>query len=123
MATARLLSGPRLGLGLLALLVLLGGGRGSARADEDMPLRVATAPYRGTVVDGKTGRAYGAKTTPHMFIINKGTLVYAGAIDDSGGRNEAKKNYVSTAIDELLAGKDVSTTSTKAFGCSVKYKH
>ena len=55
MATARLLSGPRLGLGLLALLVLLGGGRGSARADEDMPLRVATAPYRGTVVDGKTG--------------------------------------------------------------------
>ena len=56
MATARLLSGPRLGLGLLALLVLLGGGRGSARADEDMPLRVATAPYRGTVVDGKTGQ-------------------------------------------------------------------
>jgi len=72
--------------------------------------------------DGKTGHAYGAKTTPHMFIINKGTLVYAGAIDDSGGHGKAKKNYVSTAIDEILAGKDVATTSTKAFGCSVKYK-
>jgi peroxiredoxin len=72
--------------------------------------------------DGKVGHQYGAKTTPHMFIINKGTLVYAGAIDDSGGRGKAKKNYVSTALDELLAGKDVTTTSTKAFGCSVKYK-
>lgn len=72
--------------------------------------------------DGTVGHQYGARTTPHMFIINKGTLVYAGAIDDSGGRGKAKKNYVISALDEILAGKDVSTSSTKAFGCSVKYK-
>jgi hypothetical protein len=55
MATARLLIGPRLGFGMLALLALLAGGPG-VRADEDTPLRVATTPYRGTVVDGKTGQ-------------------------------------------------------------------
>jgi len=55
MAAARLLIGPRLGFGMLALLALLAGGPG-VRADEDTPLRVATTPYRGTVVDGKTGQ-------------------------------------------------------------------
>jgi hypothetical protein len=55
MATARFLSGPRLGFGMLALLALLAGGLG-VRADDDTPLRVATTPYRGTVVDGKTGQ-------------------------------------------------------------------
>jgi hypothetical protein len=60
MATARLLIGGSVRLGLLALLVLLAGGRGVARADDDTPLRVATAPYRGTVVDGKTGQPLAA---------------------------------------------------------------
>jgi hypothetical protein len=55
MATARLLIGPRLGRGMLALLALLAGGP-RVRADEDAPLRVAMTPYRGTVVDGKTGQ-------------------------------------------------------------------
>jgi len=73
--------------------------------------------------DGTVGHEYGAKTTPHMFVINKGTLAYMGAVDDSNGKvGKGKKNYVSSALDELLAGKDVSTTSTKSFGCSVKYK-
>ena len=72
--------------------------------------------------DGKTGHAYGATATPHMFVIHKGTLVYAGAIDDSKGRGKATKNYVAEAIDAVMAGKPVATAQTKAFGCSVKYK-
>jgi len=72
--------------------------------------------------DGKIGHAYGASTTPHMFVINKGTLVYSGAIDDSANKGKAKKNYVAEAIDAVMAGKPVATTHTKPFGCSVKYK-
>lgn len=76
--------------------------------------------------DGKVGKLYDAKTTPHMFIINKeGILAYAGAIDDTPGvdKNEVKdaKNFVAKALDELLAGKAVSVSSSKAYGCSVKY--
>jgi len=72
--------------------------------------------------NGKTGMAYGAKTTPHMFVINKGILAYAGAIDDSNNKGEAKKNYVAEALDSILAGKPVAMTHSKPFGCSVKYK-
>ncbi len=73
---------------------------------------------------GEIGKKYSAKTTPHMYIIDKaGNLAYQGAIDSSPmGRN--KKNvvpHVSNAIDELKAGKTVSTPETKAYGCSVKY--
>ncbi len=67
--------------------------------------------------DGKVGRTYEAKTTPHMFVINKGTLVYAGAIDDRGDRN-----YVGEALDAILAGREVPLAKTQSFGCSVKYK-
>ena len=75
---------------------------------------------------GVTGKAYGAKTTPHMYVINpQGTLVYAGAIDDKksaeAGDVAGAKNYVRVALDEILAGKSVTTASTKAYGCSVKY--
>lgn len=75
--------------------------------------------------DGKVGKMYGAKTTPHMFIINKdGTLAYAGAIDDdpNGRMGEKATNYVAKALDELIAGESVSTAETKAYGCSVKYQ-
>jgi peroxiredoxin len=68
---------------------------------------------------------YDAKTTPHMFVIDKdGVLRYQGAIDDdrsAGGGKKASVNYVAQALDALLAGKDVATTSTKSYGCSVKY--
>lgn len=67
--------------------------------------------------DGKVGRLYGARTTPHMFIVNKGTLAYMGAHDDKKGRD-----YISEAVDALLAGKDVASPETKAYGCSIKYK-
>ena len=76
--------------------------------------------------DGSVGRAYGAKTTPHMFLIDeKGTLVYAGAIDDKATTDPADvagaKNYVLAAYDDLKAGKPVATASTAPYGCSVKY--
>ena len=75
---------------------------------------------------GAAGRAYGAKTTPHMFIVDpKGTLIYAGGIDDTPSTDEADiataKNFVSKALDEALAGKPVTTTSSQPYGCSVKY--
>lgn len=76
--------------------------------------------------DGKVGKMYGAKTTPHMYIIDKkGKLVYAGAIDDKPSTDiddiETAKNYVSSALDELLDNKDVSIQSSTPYGCSVKY--
>jgi len=75
--------------------------------------------------DGKVGQQYGAKTTPHMFVIDKaGKLVYSGAIDDDAGGGKSEKetvNYVALAIDSLLAGKDIPKPQTRSYGCSVKY--
>lgn len=70
---------------------------------------------------------YGAKTTPHMYVIDKdGKLVYNGAIDDDssadGAKGDKATNYVAKALDEVLAGKPVSTPETKPYGCGVKYK-
>lgn len=75
--------------------------------------------------DGKVGRMYGAKTTPHMYIIDKeGRLAYAGGIDDdpSGRKGDKAVNYVSKALDELLAGESVSTPESTPYGCNVKYQ-
>jgi peroxiredoxin len=74
----------------------------------------------------KTGKAYGATNTPHMFVIDKGGVVaYAGAIDSNRSSDtkdiEGATNYVSKALDELLAGSNVSQPETKAYGCTVKY--
>lgn len=81
----------------------------------------------GLLIDegGAVAQSYGAKTTPHMFIIDPGgKLVYAGAIDDDTAPkyNPQAKNYVAAALDEVLAGKPVSTAATKPYGCSVKYR-
>jgi peroxiredoxin len=73
---------------------------------------------------GNVGRAYGAQTTPHMYVINtRGNIVYAGAIDNSpmGKKEEGVINYVAQTLAELTSGKAVSTTNTKPYGCSVKY--
>ncbi len=73
---------------------------------------------------GKVGRAYGAKTTPHMYIISpRGNILYEGAIDNSplGRKKEGVINYVDKALAELTAGKAVTTSNTKPYGCSVKY--
>src|SRR4029453_5644731 len=73
---------------------------------------------------GAVGGAYGAKTTPHMFVIDKtGTVVYQGAIDDdAAGANEGSaRNYVAEALDDVHTGKPVRVAETKPYGCSVKY--
>jgi peroxiredoxin len=75
--------------------------------------------------DGKTGMAYGARTTPHCFVIDaKGNLAYRGAIDNAMEKDAKDKiNYVEAAVAELKAGKPVSHADTKSYGCGVKYAH
>ncbi|HEX8443901.1 MAG TPA: redoxin domain-containing protein [Allosphingosinicella sp.] len=75
---------------------------------------------------GVVGKAYDAKTTPHMYVINpKGTLVYAGGIDDKPTANPADvagaRNHVLAALGEIKAGKAVSVATSRPYGCSVKY--
>jgi peroxiredoxin len=81
-----------------------------------------------TVLDesGKIGRAYEARTTPHMFVIDpEGTLVYMGGIDDKPTTRTADiataKNYVRAALDAVKAGKPVATPVSRPYGCSIKY--
>jgi peroxiredoxin len=75
---------------------------------------------------GTIGKAYGARTTPHMFVIStEGKLVYAGAIDSENSTDSddiaGAKNYVLEAVNNLLANKPVEVSSTEPYGCSVKY--
>lgn len=72
---------------------------------------------------GQVGRLYNAKTTPHMFVIDKGgSLAYQGAIDDDPTGNKSEKiNYVKAVLEELLVDKAVTEKETKPYGCSVKY--
>lgn len=75
---------------------------------------------------GAAGKSYGAKTTPHMFVINpKGDVVYAGGIDDNDSSDAAviakSKNFVAAALDAGMAGKPVAVSSAKAYGCGIKY--
>ncbi len=76
--------------------------------------------------DGKIGHAFGAKATPHMFVIDKeGTLVYQGAIDSKPSPDVADiktaTNYVTEALKSLKAGKPIAQASTQPYGCAVKY--
>jgi peroxiredoxin len=75
---------------------------------------------------GEVGRAFGAKVTPHMYVIDpNGTLVYAGAIDDKRSANVADvktaSNYVVAALTDAKSGKPVSKTNSQAYGCTIKY--
>lgn len=75
---------------------------------------------------GAMGRAYGAVVTPHMFVIDgKGQLVYAGAISDNPTMNakeaRASRNHVRAALEDLAAGRNVATSSTRPFGCTIAY--
>jgi peroxiredoxin len=77
--------------------------------------------------NGITGRAYGARVTPHMYIIRAdGLLVYAGAIDSIASSRvsdiERATNYVRQGLNELLAGQPIRVTTTQAYGCTIKYK-
>ncbi len=76
--------------------------------------------------DGKVGMAYGARTTPHMFVVSpEGAIIYKGAIDDKPTADPADipgaKNYVAAALDEAMAGQPVTMASSEPYGCSVKY--
>lgn len=76
--------------------------------------------------DGTVGRAFGARTTPHMYIVDpQGKLVYAGGIDSIASANPADipkaVNYVRTSLGEALAGKAISDPVTRPYGCTVKY--
>ncbi len=82
--------------------------------------------------DGKTGKAYDARTTPHMFIVSpEGKVVYNGAIDDrstSDKKDVAKatplfKNALNAALTAALEGKTIALVGNKPYGCSVKYKN
>lgn len=77
--------------------------------------------------EGAAGRAYGARTTPHLYVVDpQGKLVYAGGIDSIPSSNAADipkaTNYVRQALAESLAGKPVSAATTRPYGCSIKYK-
>lgn len=76
--------------------------------------------------DGKVGKQYGAKTTPHLYLIDaKGTLVYQGAIDDnpSGSKSDIPKarNYIREGLKSLKAGQPLAESATKPYGCGIKY--
>ncbi|MBS3734731.1 MAG: redoxin domain-containing protein [Phycisphaerae bacterium] len=73
--------------------------------------------------DGAVGRAYEAKTTPHMYVINAcGEIVYQGAIDDdASGSAEDPTNYVDKVLTDMTAGRPVRQDDTRPYGCSVKY--
>ncbi len=86
------------------------------------------APTR-TLMDpeGTTGQAYGARTTPHLYIIDpQGKLVYAGGIDSipSSRADDIKTavNYVKQGVGQALAGQPLSNPTTRPYGCSIKYK-
>ena len=76
---------------------------------------------------GTVGQAYGARTTPHMYIVNpQGQLIYAGGIDSipSSSADDVKKavNYVKQGVTQALAGQALSNPTTRPYGCSIKYK-
>jgi peroxiredoxin len=105
------------------------GQQGYMSADqENAYLQQVNAAPTAVLLDptGQLGHLYGAKTTPHMFIISPdGVLIYNGGIDDKPttdlGDIASAHNYVSAALQEAMADKPVSTPSSRPYGCSVKY--
>jgi hypothetical protein len=105
------------------------GEQGYVTADQENDyVKQTNAAPTAVVLDpkGDLGHLYGAKTTPHMFVINpQGQLIYDGAIDDRPTTDlvdiAGATNYVTLALQQAMAGKPVTTTATRAYGCSVKY--
>ena len=99
----------------------------AARANELTASRGAAPAHVVLDAEGTIGKLYGAKTTPHMFIITPdGNLAYDGAIDSKASAKVADidtaTNYVTAALADLEAGKPVAAPVTKPYGCAVKYK-
>ena len=102
------------------------GSRENGDGMDDMQARAKKAKYDFyyTVDEGsKLASAFGASLTPHIYLFNnKGTLVYRGAIDDNARRPKKVENpWLMDAINAMVAGDKINTTSTKALGCSIKY--
>lgn len=98
-------------------------------AEENQYLKKMKAVPTAALLDpeGRIGRLYEAKTTPHIFVIDpKGKLIYQGAIDDKPTTSHADiktaHNYLNDALDSAMAGKAVPVATTRPYGCSVKYK-
>lgn len=106
------------------------GTEGNITSEEAQKIAVSWNTHQTALLldpEGKAGRAYGAKNTPDMVVIDpEGKIAYEGAIDSKASPNPAdipsSTNYVKAALDESLAGKPVSNPTTKPYGCSVKYK-
>jgi len=101
------------------------GGKSGGKLQSWMKSKHAAATAM-LLDNGKIGEAYGARTTPHMYVIDpNGLLVYAGAIDSKPTSNPADirgaTNYVNQALDQAMANKPVSRPLTEPYGCSVKY--
>lgn len=105
------------------------GSQGYVTADQENEyLQKMHAAPTAAILDakGEIGHLYGAKTTPHMFVINpQGQLIYNGAIDDKATTDPSDvngaNNYVSDALQEAMSGKAVAVATTRPYGCSVKY--
>ncbi len=105
------------------------GKQGHVSAEKADELTASRGAYPTAVLldeEGALGRLYGAKTTPHMFVIAPGgTLAYAGAIDDNSSSKhatvEGANNYVRLVLADMKSGNAVTTPTAKPYGCSVKY--
>jgi thiol-disulfide isomerase/thioredoxin len=98
-------------------------------AEESLPEMKARAAQKGYPYpylkdgDSSIAHAYGARVTPHVYVIDgTGKLRYRGYVDDSAKPEERKTTGLANALDELLAGKAVSNQATRAFGCTIKFK-
>lgn len=117
------------GIVWLSIISSAPGKQGHVSASEANSLtRSRNASPSAVILDpkGEIGRLYGAKTTPHMFIIDpSGNLVYMGGIDSIPSSNRADiaaaTNYVKAALDSLAEGKPIVDNVTRPYGCSVKY--
>lgn len=120
----------RQGIVWLTVLSSAPGEQGNVSAAEANALTHSRGAAPTAVIldpSGAIGRAYGARTTPHMFVIDKsGTLVYMGGIDDKPTTDVADiptaKNYVRLALTAVVAGTPVQDPVTRPYGCSVKYQ-
>jgi peroxiredoxin len=113
----------------LTLISSAPGTQGYVSADEANKLTVERSAAPTAVLfdpQGQVGRTYGAQTTPHMYVITgSGTLAFMGGIDDKPTTRledlKTARNFVDAALTELAAGRPVSVTTSRPYGCSIKY--
>lgn len=118
------------GIVWLSIISSAPGRQGYVTGEEANMLTASRGAYPDAVLfdpEGNVGRAYAARTSPHMYIIDEGRVLrYMGAIDDQPTTRrssvEIANNYVRLALADMNAGRDVEITETTAYGCSIKYR-